>query len=139
MITSYSNYYQPQQQQQYVNPYAVRPQYMELGLKGRPVTSIEEVKASSIDFDGSIFYFPDITNKKIYTKQINMDGTSSLNVYSLMEQPQENNNNMLPVNAVSKEEFETVIAALTKEIEELKNQKQVINSKTTNTEQNFKF
>lgn len=34
-----------------------------------------------IDFDGSVFYFPDLANNKIYTKQINMDGTSSLYVY----------------------------------------------------------
>ena len=40
-------------------------------LKGRPVSSIEEVRAASIDFDGSVFYFPDIANKRIYTKQIN--------------------------------------------------------------------
>ena len=28
-----------------------------------------------------MFYFPDLANKKIYTKQINYDGTSTLNVY----------------------------------------------------------
>ncbi len=38
------------------------------GLKGRPVSSIEEARAQSIDFDGSVFYFPDIANKRIYTK-----------------------------------------------------------------------
>jgi hypothetical protein len=40
----------------------------------RPVSSIEEVRASPIEFDGSIFYFSDIANKKIYTKFVNMDG-----------------------------------------------------------------
>ena len=54
-----------------------------MGLKGRPVASIEEARASIIDFDGSIFYFPDLANKRIYTKQINMDGTASFNVYEL--------------------------------------------------------
>lgn len=54
-----------------------------LYLKGRPVSSIEEVKAIPIDFDGSIFIFPDIANKQIYTKQINLDGTASINVYEL--------------------------------------------------------
>lgn len=49
----------------------------------RPVSSVEEVRASSIDFDGSIFYFTDVANKKIYTKQINMDGTASINTYEL--------------------------------------------------------
>jgi hypothetical protein len=51
------------------------------------VSSIEEARASSIDFDGSIFYFPDLANKRIYTKQINLDGTSSLKVYELKELP----------------------------------------------------
>jgi hypothetical protein len=37
-------------------------------LKGRLVSSIEEARATSIDFDGSIFYFPDLANKRIYTK-----------------------------------------------------------------------
>jgi hypothetical protein len=53
----------------------------------RPVSSIEEVKASAIDFDGSVFYFPDLANKKIYTKFINLDGTASINMYELKEIP----------------------------------------------------
>lgn len=51
----------------------------------RPVSSIEEVRASPIDFDGSIFYFPDVANKKIYTKRVNMDGTVSINLYELKD------------------------------------------------------
>jgi len=47
-------------------------------LKGKPVSSIEEARATSIDFDGSIFFFPDLANKKIYTKQINIDGTATM-------------------------------------------------------------
>lgn len=56
-------------------------------LKGRPVSSLEEARALSIDFDGSVFYFPDLANKKIYTKQINMDGTATLNMYELKPVP----------------------------------------------------
>jgi hypothetical protein len=56
-------------------------------LKGRPVASLEEARAMTIDFDGSIFYFPDLANKRIYTKQINVDGTASLNMYELKEIP----------------------------------------------------
>jgi hypothetical protein len=37
-------------------------------LKGRPVASLDEAKATSIDFDGSVFYFPDLANRRIYTK-----------------------------------------------------------------------
>lgn len=57
------------------------------GLKGRPVASLEEARASIIDFDGSIFYFPDLANKCIYTKQINADGTAQINMYALTEIP----------------------------------------------------
>ena len=49
----------------------------------RPVSSIEEVRAYPVDFDGSVFYFADVANKRIYTKQINMDGTATINLYEL--------------------------------------------------------
>lgn len=79
-------------------------------LKGRPVTSIEEVRATPIDFDGSIFYFPDLTNNRIYTKQINMDGTPLFKVYELKALPLEPQN---PTgNFVTREEFEQVITQL---------------------------
>jgi hypothetical protein len=49
----------------------------------RPVSSIDEVRACPIHFDGSVFYFTDVANKRIYTKQINLDGTVSINLYEL--------------------------------------------------------
>jgi hypothetical protein len=58
-----------------------------INLKGHPVASLEEARATSIDFDGSVFYFPDLANRRIYTKQINMDGSASLNMYELKEIP----------------------------------------------------
>lgn len=76
-------------------------------LKGRPVTSIEEVKGSTIEFDGSVFYFPDLANKKIYTKQINLDGTSTINMYELKPIPQSSVIN--PSQYVTREEFETAL------------------------------
>jgi hypothetical protein len=65
------------------------------------------VRAASIDFDGSIFFFPDMANKKIYTKQINMDGTVALNMYELKEFPTE----QPVVNSmyITREEFEQAI------------------------------
>lgn len=90
--------------------YSYPPQYVQ-GLKGRPVSSIEEAKASSIDFDGSVFFFPDVANKRIYTKQINIDGTATLNVYELQDIPPET-----PIvnvnNFITREEFEAVINQL---------------------------
>lgn len=79
------------------------------GLKGRFVSSIEEARVAGIDFDGSIFYFPDIANKRIYTKQINPDGTPSLMMYEPVKipvDPVQNN------NYITREEFEQVIKEL---------------------------
>ena len=103
------------QQPNYLNYQQYRPvqsviQQPYTGLKGRPVASIEEARASIIDFDGSIFFFPDLANKRIYTKQINMDGTALLSVYELKEIPIEPE--LTPQAYVTREEFETVINQL---------------------------
>lgn len=93
--------------QQTPNYMVNRPIYQQqLGIKGRPVASIEEARASIIDFDGSIFYFPDLANKRIYTKQINMDGSAILNVYELKLAPIEHE------NFVTREEFEAFVNSL---------------------------
>lgn len=99
----YNNYYQPPQPSAANYPTTSRPT---IGLKGRPVSSIDEARASSIDFDGSVFYFPDLANKRIYTKQINIDGTASLLMYELKEVPVEQ------PNFVTREEFENTITQL---------------------------
>ena len=90
-------------------PQITRPQYINF-LKGRPVSSLEEVRAMSVDFDGSISYFPDVANNRIYTKQVNMDGTSTVLMYELTEIPtvQENFAN----DYITREEFENAIAQL---------------------------
>ena len=107
-----NNYYYPLAQTQntstYQQPlYGVAPPQ---GLKGRPVSSFEEARAMTIDFDGSTFFFPDLANKRIYTKQINMDGTASLFVYELKESPIEQP--VVAANFVTREEFEQVIKEL---------------------------
>ena len=56
-------------------------------IKCRAVTSIDEAKAAMIDLDGSLHVFTDIPHRKIYTKQINLDGTASMNISSLDETP----------------------------------------------------
>lgn len=119
----YSNYnYYPQQTQQqtpqvaqqqpmYQMPY-LRQAPPQTGLKGRLVTSLEEARATSIDFDGSVFYFPDLANKRIYTKQINIDGTASLCVYELRETPIEEEKSVVVPSVekfVTREEFERVL------------------------------
>ena len=75
-------------------------------LKCRPVSSIDEVRAAQIDLDGSLFVFPDIANQKIYTKQINPDGTAALNIYSLSKEPL-----VSEPQYVTREELEKTLAA----------------------------
>lgn len=105
--------YQQQNYGYYPQPQYISPrQATSMNLKGRPVSSIEEARAASIDFDGSIFYFPDIANNRIYTKQINMDGTATLNMYELKEMPL---NPAMPIdNAtfITREEFEQALNQL---------------------------
>ena len=104
-----------QQQPQYQIPGYLRQAPPQVTLKGRLVSSLEEARATSIDFDGTVFYFPDLANKRIYTKQINMDGTASLYVYELRETPIENEaSGFVPSveKFVTREEFERVLAEL---------------------------
>ena len=76
--------YQPQNYY-YTPPNATARQM--IGLKGRPVSGLEEVRAAAVDFDGSVTFFPDLANGKIYTKQCNLDGTAALNMYELKDIP----------------------------------------------------
>ena len=124
------NYMQyPMNQQMPYNSPLTRPVYgsqQNWGNRIRPVSSLDEVKAPSIDFDGSIFYFPDAANKTIYTKQINLDGTASINMYVLQEIPQTANpqtTQNLQNLFVSKQEFQQTITSLLEEMGKMKGDK----------------
>ena len=110
---TYQNYYQQpmgvQRQQMAPSPSAAPVMY---GLKGRPVSSLEEVRATSIDFDGSVFFFPDLANKRIYTKQINADGTAILNMYELKEIPVQQNIQVAQGDFITRKEFEEALTNL---------------------------
>lgn len=113
------NYNYPQQQFPqatqlgYSGAYKTMPQYPQwpvtnnISQQVRPVSSIDEVRACPIDFDGSVFYFTDVANKRIYTKQINLDGTVSINLYELKTDQVTNS-----TQYVTKQEFENVINQL---------------------------
>lgn len=112
------NYPQPQYQAQPMTGYGgyrPAPQYPQWAQTAntysqvRPVSSIEEVKACPIDFDGSVFYFTDVANKRIYTKQINIDGTVSINLYELKELSADQSTSS---SFVTKQEFEETIRQL---------------------------
>lgn len=99
------SYYQPQRTNTIIPP-SQQQQPAFIGLKGRPVSSLEEARAAAIDFDGSVFFFPDLANKRIYTKQINLDGTASINMYEYKEVPTEAFNSS---NFVTRQEFDETL------------------------------
>lgn len=125
-----------QLEQQY--PQVVMPQYGQMPqpqmmqmpqqqgyLKGRAVTGYDEAKASMIDLDGSIHIFTDIGNKKIYTKQINLDGTAALNVYTLVEQNESQDSSPKQtesIDYVKRDELESISISLSSRISQLERQ-----------------
>jgi hypothetical protein len=114
MYQNYNYYPQQTQSQSYYPQPSYRMTSPVSGLKGRLVASFEEARAAAIDFDGSIFYFPDLASKRIYTKHINTDGTATLYVYELKETP-DNNDTPAPPSVdkfVTREEFEKALAEL---------------------------
>jgi hypothetical protein len=114
--------YMQQQSQQTQQPQMQQPQY---NLKGRPVSSFEEAKAAQIDFDGSLFIFPDIANNRIYTKQVGYNGAATTNVYELQE-PQ-----MQVQPYVTREEFNNLLAQLKAEKQKLEKIEEPQTTQTT--------
>ena len=77
-------------------------------LKCRPVSSKEQAIASQIDLDGSLWVFTDIGNGKIYTKQINNDGTATFKTYAWLKEEEP----YASTEFVTKNEFNRVIQSL---------------------------
>lgn len=82
--------YQQQQMQQPMmqqnNQFSMQQQIPQNNIvKCRAVTNIDEARAATIDFDGTLYVFPDTFHHMIYTKQISTDGTPSFRVF--VEQP----------------------------------------------------
>ena len=77
-------------------------------LKCRPVSSREEAMAYQIDLDGSLWVFPNIGNGKIYTKQVNNDGTATFSTYTFTENESPYNSN----DFVTKNEFNKVVQSI---------------------------
>ena len=96
-----------QNQNYYYQPPMVQTRQPALGLKGRPVSGLEEVRAAAVDFDGTVSFFPDLANGKIYTKQCNVDGTAALNMYELKEIPTTSS-----TTYVTREEFNSTMSTL---------------------------
>lgn len=79
-------------------------------LKCRPVSSKDEARAFQIDLDGSLWVFTDVGNGKIYTKQVNNDGTAAFKTYIITEES--DNPYTTSSQYVTKEEFNKVIKEL---------------------------
>ena len=124
-----NNYYQ-----QRMNSYPFQNGMMTAGLKGRPVSSIEEARATQIDFDGSLFIFPDIANKKIYTKQISMDGNVILNMYELKPIPSAVNGDF-----ITREEFEKAITSIKEALIKTEQTQQEVIPQKHQPKQEFNF
>lgn len=109
-VSHLSNFNHPQQhnfqQQQQVQP---QPKNM---VKCKMVTSLEEVKAMPIDFDGSLNVYVDVTNNKIYTKVFTVNATVDIKTYEVAS--------MVDNNSDAKYATIDDIEAIKKELEELK-------------------
>lgn len=136
-----------QMEQQYnANQYGMQypmqqPQQAPQYIKGRPVSSFDEAKAIAIDWDGSIFVFTDVANKKIYTKQIMLDGTAELKTYVLAEPEPAPAPTHTQTNGdayVLRSDFESQIEHMQAEIEELKKGGNVDESTRSNAKSNVR-
>lgn len=110
-VTGYQAY-QAQQQ-------TLQPQAQQQIIKGRPVSSYDEAKASMIDMDGSMFVFPDIANKRIYTKQIMLDGSAELKVYALIEQTQPSETKQNNEQYVLRTDFDKAMGTINSQIHKI--------------------
>ena len=126
-------YYYPNQPQQSYAPRQVPYEMPQQNLlKGRFVSSVDEVRAAQVDFDGSIFIFPDMANKKIYTKQIDLNGNVKLEEYDWV--PIEKT--AAVGDFVTKQEFEETMAKVKEAISQA-TQPQVI--KQPQSKEGFNF
>ena len=56
-----------------------------VGLSGEVVDSIDVVKAKNVDMSGNVTYYPKSDMSEIYTKQLQMDGTSRIVTYRAVQ------------------------------------------------------
>lgn len=102
-------------------------------VKCRAVTSIDEAKAAMIDLDGSVHVFTDLGNRKIYTKQINLDGTASLNTYELVEAVEKSEKHTAPLeDYMSKVEFDSAYDGLLEKVKDLQGKVQTLDTALKN-------
>ena len=99
-----------QQQQMLQQQFPQMPQ-QQLGLKGRFVSSIEEVRATPVDMDGSETYFPHPASNSIFTKSIDMNGNQVIRRY-VLEQDSKGNQDVTEVMQSTIDDMEKRIKSL---------------------------
>lgn len=95
----------PQNNMQMMNPAQISQGPMM--IQGKVVDSIEVVKAMDVPLDGSITYFPKADGTAIYTKQLQKDGTSKINMYEIKNEANDAQVNLVG-SSVSKEDIEKI-------------------------------
>ena len=73
-----------QMQAQY-NQQSIIQQNQPIGLNGEIVDSIDVVKAKNVDMSGNVTFYPKSDMSEIYTKQLQMDGTSRIVTYRAVQ------------------------------------------------------
>lgn len=110
-INQLQNYQYPQNtqfQQQYPQqPQMQAPQPQTPQNIIRPVTSLEEVRSITPNFDGSKMYFEDVTSGKVYIKYLGMNGLPVTDIFEKSVAPAVSENTTVNTgDFVSKTEFE---------------------------------
>lgn len=120
---SYPNYIQsPQPFNAGLQTSSMQSGPMQKYLKGRPVSCFQEAQGFAIDMDGSLHIFPDIANKRIYTKQLLNDGSCPVKCY-VEQQIQINTPSQVeePVSNKVLEELQNKVAMLEQQLKGLVN------------------
>lgn len=78
-------------------------------LQGKVVDSVEVVKAMDVPLDGTVTYFPKADGTAIYTKQLQKDGTSKINIYEIRNENSDDRVSLVG-ESVSKEDIEKIYA-----------------------------
>lgn len=81
----FSNFGNQPQQQMMPQQMGMQPQQSAM-LRGRVVTSLEEVKASPVIMDGIETYFPLPAENAIYIKYVDLNGNSVIKKYVQIQQ-----------------------------------------------------
>lgn len=118
---SYPNYIQsPQPFNAGLQTSSMQGGPMQKFLKGRPVSCFQEAQGFAIDMDGSLHIFPDIANKKIYTKQMLNDGSCPVKCYVEQQIPINTPSQVEePVSNKKLEEIQNKVAMLEQQLKGL--------------------